>query len=74
MAASKHVRTLTHFRNAVPLVWGSLRLTPIKLLVYQAFETDLDNFSEISTGEDSITTATNRNWYHIRSKTRPHCT
>ena len=33
MAASKqgrtYVRTLTHFRNAVPLVWGSLRLAPI---------------------------------------------
>ena len=27
--ASKHVHTLTHFRNAVPLVWGSLRLAPI---------------------------------------------
>ena len=28
MAASKQAHTLTHFRNAVPLVWGSLRLTP----------------------------------------------
>ena len=28
--ASKHVRTLTYFHNAVPLVWGSLRLAPIK--------------------------------------------
>ena len=30
MAASKQARTLqTHFRNAVPLVWSLLRLTPI---------------------------------------------
>ena len=29
MAASTYVRMLTHFRNAAPLVWGSLRLTPI---------------------------------------------
>ena len=33
MAASKHVRMLTHFRNAVPLVWGSLRLAPINSYV-----------------------------------------
>ena len=25
---------LTHFRNAVPLVWGSLRLAPIILLYH----------------------------------------
>ena len=31
MAASKHVRMLTHFRNAVPLVWSSLRLVPINV-------------------------------------------
>ena len=30
--ASKDVRMLTHFRNAVPLVWGSLRLAPINNL------------------------------------------
>ena len=29
MATSKNVCMLTHFRNAVPLVWGSLRLAPI---------------------------------------------
>ena len=29
MAASKPTDIHTHFRNAVPLVWGSLRLTPI---------------------------------------------
>ena len=29
----KQARTLTHFRNAVPLVWGSLRLAPIKYLL-----------------------------------------
>ena len=27
--AAKEARTYTHFRNAVLLVWGSLRLTPI---------------------------------------------
>ena len=35
MAASKqgrtYVRMLTHFRDAVPLVWGSLRLAPINM-------------------------------------------
>ena len=31
--ASKHIRTLTHFRNAVPPVWGSLRLAPISTSV-----------------------------------------
>lgn len=36
-----------------------------KLSVYQAFETDVDNFSEIRAGEDLKTTATNRNWHHI---------
>ena len=28
----KQARMLTQFRNAVPLVWGSLRLTPITFL------------------------------------------
>ena len=28
----KHIRMLTHFRNAVPLVWGSLRLAPMTVL------------------------------------------
>ena len=31
MVTSKQAHTLTHFRNAVPLVWGSLRLAPIIL-------------------------------------------
>ena len=39
MAASKQARTyvrmLTHFRNAVPLVWGSLRLAPINLCLWR---------------------------------------
>ena len=30
MAASTVGRTLTHFCNAVPLVWSLLRLAPIK--------------------------------------------
>ena len=29
--ASKQARIHTHFRNAVPLVWGSLRLAPIRI-------------------------------------------
>ena len=29
MAASKQANIHTHMRNAVPLVWGSLRLAPI---------------------------------------------
>ena len=29
--ASKQARIHTHFRNAVPLVWGSLRLAPIMM-------------------------------------------
>ena len=29
LQTSKHVHMLTHFRNAVPLVWGSLKLAPI---------------------------------------------
>ena len=32
MSASKQARTLTHFHNAVPLVWGSLRLAPINAI------------------------------------------
>ena len=31
MAASKQARMLTQFRNAAPLVWGSLRLTAISM-------------------------------------------
>ena len=31
MAASKQANIHTHMRNAVPLVWGSLRLAPIIL-------------------------------------------
>ena len=39
MAASTVGRIHTHLRNAVPLVWGSLRLAPIKkiALIFQAF-------------------------------------
>ena len=35
MAASKQAHTLTHFRDAVPLVWGLLRLAPIISLASQ---------------------------------------
>ena len=31
MAASKQTNLHMHFRYAVPLVWGSLRLAPIKV-------------------------------------------
>ena len=33
MAASTVGRIHTHLRNAVPLVWGSLRLAPIKSIM-----------------------------------------
>ena len=37
MATSKHGRIHKHLCNVVPIVWGSLRLTPIKLYHSQVF-------------------------------------
>ena len=38
MAASKQANIHTHVCNAVPLVWGSLRLIPITVLFIYLFE------------------------------------
>ena len=43
MAASKQARTLTHFRIAVPLVWGSLRLAPITVYGHKQANTHVRN-------------------------------
>ena len=41
MAASRHGRVDTHLHNAVPLVWGSLRLTQLDIVEKHAFGDDI---------------------------------
>ena len=64
MAASTVGRIHTHLRNAVPLVWGSLRLAPIKAKVKSK------QVSSLKTKETRTTKEQNVVLFYAKSKSQ----
>ena len=63
MAASKQARTLKHFRNAVLLVWGLLRLVPtMHAWLYEAQMEEDEQPSKIEPRDPTLGCQSSDHW------------